>query len=164
MWHVQCGSKYVDELEAEHLDRNDLTLFIAWIRQTVRAERTRQGISLRATLHNILFFSSKFLLFQIHSESLHYQSVFVEDETGLQPVQPESESEVKSLVQTVVVDYQEQWSLISFERKNAKERNRQCKDEDRKGENYLGYEKIVAKWQVLGCMDQNCLKDILERT
>ena len=61
MWHVQCGSKYVDELEAEH--RNDLTLFIAWIRQTVRAERTRQGISLRATLHNIFFFSSKFLLF-----------------------------------------------------------------------------------------------------
>ena len=120
MWHVQCGSKYVDELEAEHLDRNDLTLFIALIRQTVRAERTRQGISLRATLHNILFFSSKFLLFQIHSESLHYQSVCVEDETGLQPVQPESESEVKSLVQTVVVDYQEQWSLISFERKNAK--------------------------------------------
>ena len=61
MWHVQCGSKYVDELEAEH--RNDLTLFIAWIRQTVRAERTRQGISLRATLHNIFFFSSKFLRF-----------------------------------------------------------------------------------------------------
>ena len=61
MWHVQCGSKYVDELEAEH--RKDLTLFIAWIRQTVRAERTRQGISLRATLHNIFFFSSKFLLF-----------------------------------------------------------------------------------------------------
>ena len=56
---------------------------------------------------------------------------------------------MKSLVQTVVVDYQEQWSLISFERKNAKERNRQCKDEERKGENYLGYAKIVAKWQVL---------------
>ena len=65
MWHVQCGSKYVDELEAEH--RNDLTLFIAWIRQTVRAERTRQGISLRATLHNIFFFSTKFLLFSPNS-------------------------------------------------------------------------------------------------
>ena len=107
MWHVQCGSKYVDELEAEH--RNDLTLFIAWIRQTVRAERTRQGISLRATLHNIFFFSTKFLLFSPNSlrAIALYQSVFAEFETGLQPVQPESESEVKSLVQTVVVDYQE---------------------------------------------------------
>ena len=117
--------------------------------------------------HCIKYFSfppNSFFSLRIHLESLHYQSVFVEDETRLQPVQPESESEVKSLVQTVVVDYQEQWSLISFERKNAKERNRQCKDEDRKGENYLGYAKIVAKWQVLGCMDQNCLKDILERT
>ena len=27
---------------------------------------------------------------------------------------------MKSLVQTVVVDYQEQWSLICFERKNAR--------------------------------------------
>ena len=71
MWHVQCGSKYVDELEAEHLDRNDLTLFIAWIRQTVRAERTRQGISLRATLHKIFFFSSKFLLFSSEFTQSH---------------------------------------------------------------------------------------------
>ena len=40
----------------------------------------------------------------------------------------------------------------------------QCKDEDGKEENYLGYAKIVAKGQVIGCMDQKCFKDILERT
>ena len=28
----------------------------------------------------------------------------------------------------------------------------------------IGYAKIVAKGQVIGCMDQKCFKDILERT